>query len=118
MTASATDVAWVQSGSSPPRPMEAHANRKSTIRTQAVSPSSRPHETAPKTPLLSEWLTASEAAEYLKVKERTILLWARQGKVKGHVLSGTRRCVWRFRHEDLDAMLTGPSVALANRRIQ
>ncbi len=37
------------------------------------------------------WLTASESAQYLKVKARTLLMWARQGKLKGYVLSGTRR---------------------------
>ena len=62
-----------------------------------------------------EWLTAAEAAEYLNVKVRTLLLWARQGKVKGHTLSGTLRHVWRFRRADLDAALseaasTGPGV--------
>ena len=51
------------------------------------------------------WLTADEAAEYLKVKTRTLLLWVRQGKIKGHTLSGTKRRVWRFRKEDLDATL-------------
>ena len=64
------------------------------------------------------WLTSREAASYLKVEARTILMWARQGKVKGYVLSGTRRQTWRFLHTDLDAMLTGPSVALTKRRIQ
>jgi excisionase family DNA binding protein len=58
----------------------------------------------------SEWLTATEAAAYLKVKPRTLLLWVRQGKVKAFPLSGTRRHVWRFRRVDLDAMLTGPAV--------
>jgi excisionase family DNA binding protein len=38
-----------------------------------------------------EWLTAGEAAQYLKVDTRTILLWTRQGKVKGFALSGTKR---------------------------
>jgi excisionase family DNA binding protein len=66
----------------------------------------------------SAWLTATEAAQYLKVEPRTLLLWARQGKVKGFTLSGTRRHVWRFRHVDLDGMLTEPSVALTNGRIQ
>ena len=61
----------------------------------------------------SGWLTAMEAAAYLKVEPRTVLLWARQGKVKGFMLSGTRRHVWRFRHVDLDGMLTGPSVPRA-----
>ena len=58
------------------------------------------------------WLTAREAAQYLSVEPRTVLLWARQGKLKGFKLSGTKRHVWRFRHCELDAMLTGPSVAL------
>jgi len=51
------------------------------------------------------WLTADEAAAYLKVKTRTLLLWARQGKLKGYVLSGTTRHVWRFRHQDLDSAM-------------
>ena len=56
------------------------------------------------------WLTPSEAARYLRVKERTILLWARQGKVKGHWLSGLKRRVWRFRLADLDKALGESSV--------
>jgi excisionase family DNA binding protein len=53
----------------------------------------------------AEWLTAAEAARYLKVKVRTLLLWVRQGKVKAFALSGTQRRVWRFRQTDLDAAL-------------
>lgn len=53
----------------------------------------------------SEWLTAEEAAKYLKVKTRTLLLWVRQGKVKAFAISGIRRRVWRFRQQDLDAAL-------------
>jgi excisionase family DNA binding protein len=53
----------------------------------------------------AEWLTAAEAAQYLKVKVRTLLLWVRQGKVKAFALSGTKRRVWRFRRSDLDAAL-------------
>jgi excisionase family DNA binding protein len=56
----------------------------------------------------SEWLTATEAAHHLRVKPRTILLWSRQGHIKGYRLSGTKRCVWRFKREDLDAALTAP----------
>lgn len=52
-----------------------------------------------------EWLTAEEAAKYLKVKTRSLLLWVRQGKVQAYALSGTRRRVWRFRQQDLDAAL-------------
>jgi len=50
-----------------------------------------------------KWLTANEAAQYLRVKPRTLLLWVRQGKVPAYALSGTRRRVWRFRREDLDS---------------
>ncbi len=67
----------------------------------------------------NEWLTAAEAAEYLKVKPRTLLLWVRQGKVKGFALSGTKRRVWRFRRQDLDAALLEspvlPSIPLSVR---
>jgi len=53
----------------------------------------------------NEWLTAAEAARYLKVKVRTLLFWVRHGKVKAFALSGTKRRVWRFRHGDLDSAL-------------
>jgi excisionase family DNA binding protein len=52
-----------------------------------------------------EWLTAEEAAKYLKVKTRSLLLWVRQGKLQAYALSGTRRRVWRFRQQDLDSAL-------------
>lgn len=79
-----------------------------------------------KTSLQSEWLTVAEAAQYLKIKPRTLLLWVRQGKVKGFALSGTKRRVWRFRQADLDAALlestvlpsTTPSVRPAERMEQ
>jgi excisionase family DNA binding protein len=61
-------------------------------------------------PISQTWLTVAEAAAYLKVKPRTLLLWVRQHKVKAFALSGTKRHVWRFRPIDLDAMLTGPAV--------
>jgi hypothetical protein len=55
---------------------------------------------------------------YLHVKPATLLMWARQGKLKGYTLSGTHRHVWRFQTIDLDAMLCSPSVAHSNGRIQ
>ena len=61
-------------------------------------------------PALSDWMTAEEAAGYLRVKPRTLLLWARQGKVRGYQLSGTERHVWRFLRIDLDATMMTPSV--------
>ena len=60
--------------------------------------------------LQSEWLTAEEAAKYLKVKPRTLLLWARKGKVKAFALSGIKRRVWRFRRQDLDTALLESAV--------
>ena len=63
-----------------------------------------------KTLIQSEWLTVTEAANYLKVKPRTLLLWVRQGKMKAFALSGTKRRVWRFRQADLDAALLESSV--------
>jgi excisionase family DNA binding protein len=63
--------------------------------------------------LQSEWLTVTEAANYLKIKPRTLLLWVRQGKMKAFALSGTKRRVWRFRQGDLDAALLESSVLLS-----
>ena len=71
----------------------------------------------------SEWLTVKEAADYLKVKPRTLLQWVRQGRVKAFALSGTARHVWRFQRTDLDAAFlessvlpsTAPSVRPAER---
>ena len=57
-----------------------------------------------------QWLTPAEASAYLQVPVRTLLLWARKGAVQGHVLSGTRRRIWRFRIQDLDASLTVPAM--------
>ena len=58
----------------------------------------------------SGWLTASEAAAHLKVKQRSLLLWVRQGKLPAYALSGTKRRIWRFRREDLDSALLASRV--------
>jgi len=59
----------------------------------------------------SEWLTASEAARYLRVAHRTVLEWAKTGRIPAHRLSGTLRVTYRFRAAELDAMLGAPSAA-------
>lgn len=59
----------------------------------------------------SEWLTANEVAQYLKVKPRTILKWAKDGRIPCHPLSGCARITWRFRKAELDDMLASPSAA-------
>jgi excisionase family DNA binding protein len=63
-------------------------------------------------------MNAEQAAAYLGIDQRTLLSWARHGKVKGYRLSGTQRHVWRFLIEDLDAIMSAPSVVLQNGRIQ
>ena len=57
------------------------------------------------------WLTLNEAAAYIRVRPATLGLWVRTGKVRGHKLSGTHRCVWRFLRSELDDMLGLPSGA-------
>ena len=59
---------------------------------------------------VSPWLTATEAAQYLKVKTRTLLMWVRAGKNKAFALSGTQRRIWRFKQPDLDAAVLEPVV--------
>ena len=59
----------------------------------------------------SHWLTANEAALYLKVKPRTVLKWAKEGRIPCHSLSGSKRITWRFLKSELDAMLNPPSAA-------
>jgi excisionase family DNA binding protein len=74
----------------------------------------------------TEWMTTEEAAAYLKVKTRSLLLWVRQGKLQAYALSGTKRRVWRFRKEDLDCALLSkpviscdaPAVLTENRRLK
>ncbi len=63
------------------------------------------------------WLTGREAAAHLRVSHRTILKWAKEGRVPGHPLSGSKRVTWRFLKAELDAMLTLPSAA-EHRRVQ
>jgi excisionase family DNA binding protein len=60
----------------------------------------------------TRWLTATEAAAHLRVAHRTILHWAKTGKIPAHRLSGTHRCTYRFRADELDAaIMTPPSAA-------
>ena len=49
------------------------------------------------------YLTPSEAAEHLRVAERTVRKWARAGKLKGRKLPDGR---WLFTKSDLDAAVS------------
>jgi excisionase family DNA binding protein len=59
----------------------------------------------------NQWLTANEVSRYLKVKPRTVLKWAKEGRIPGHSLSGSKRITWRFLKSELDGMLMLPSAA-------
>jgi excisionase family DNA binding protein len=67
------------------------------------------------TPHTSEWLTSAEAAEHLKISPRTLVKWAKAGRVPAHRLSGQHRCTWRFLRSELDGMLGASSVDSADR---
>lgn len=51
--------------------------------TQRMTPKGLSRDMRPST-FSTEWLTAKEAAAYLKVKHRTVCKWATQGKIPGH----------------------------------
>ena len=51
-----------------------------------------------------EWLTASEAAKYLKVDRTTIYRWEKAGILRSYPLPIRGR---RFKQTDLDALLEG-----------
>jgi excisionase family DNA binding protein len=61
-----------------------------------------------------QWMTAREAAEHLRVAHRTVLLWAKTGRIPAHKLSGSQRCTWRFRADELDAFIVGERSGEAN----
>ena len=62
--------------------------------------------------MTTQWMTATEAAQYLRVQPRTILKWAKAGTIPAHRLSGCKRVTWRFLKSELDsAMLNPPSAA-------
>jgi excisionase family DNA binding protein len=57
-------------------------------------------------------MNAREAAQYLRVAHRTILEWAKAGRIPAHRLSGSARITWRFRADELDgAIMAAPSAA-------
>jgi hypothetical protein len=63
------------------------------------------------------WLSAEQGAAYLAIDSRTLLARARRGKVKGYKLSGTKRHVWRFLIEDLDASIIGAPAVLESKGV-
>jgi excisionase family DNA binding protein len=57
----------------------------------------------------SRLLTSPEVASIFHVDQRTVVRWARQGKIPGfRTLGGSDFGHWRFREEDIRALLTLP----------
>jgi len=64
----------------------------------------------------SPWMTTDEAAAYLKIRPRTLQMWARLGKITACPLSGSKRRVWRFLQADLDGTIVSHSQRAAKER--
>lgn len=61
----------------------------------------------------SDYMTAQEAAKYLRVNHRTLLMWARKQQVPAIPLGGGHRKTWLFSKATLDehlrSIMTGNS---------
>lgn len=62
------------------------------------------------------WLNAREAALFLGIKPRTVLLWARQGRIPAVALAGTQRRLWRFSLAALEAFIANGSPVISSRQ--
>jgi len=63
------------------------------------------------TPANSPWIRARKLRHISAWRTAPLLEWAKLGKIPAHRLSGVHRCTWRFRADELDAILTAPSAA-------
>ena len=62
--------------------------------------------TAQPSHVLEYFVDPDEAAAFLKVDRKTVLRWAREGKIPAHPLDPTsERKEWRFLLSELDAQL-------------
>ena len=57
------------------------------------------------------WMTAKEAAQYLRCAVKTIYNYKCNGQLRGYNLGGRRKGVLRFKKADLDAFVLGKRVA-------
>lgn len=63
--------------------------------------------------MTNDWITAKEAAVYLKLHPSTVLKWAKRGAIPAHKLSRSARVIWRFSKSELDEYLKSrPNVIL------
>jgi len=86
MTAPATEIAWVQSGSSPPLSFEAFDKVAGT-----------------KAPGFEPFVSAEIVADFLDVTRRQVLEWARANLIPAHPLGSGKRRIWRFRLSEIAA---------------
>lgn len=63
----------------------------------------------------SPWLTAKEAAAYVRKEHKYFLVLARKGRIKGYQQSGANG-KWLFHRDDLDAYIRGEKPK--NRRLR
>lgn len=49
----------------------------------------------------SPWLNSLEAAQYLRVAHRTVLQWAKAGRIPAHRVSGSAGVTWRFLRSEM-----------------
>ena len=57
--------------------------------------------------LESPWLDVVQAAQYLRVKPKTLYNWKSQGKIKTYSTFGSAKGGLRFLKTDLDKVLNG-----------
>ena len=48
------------------------------------------------------FIDAKEAAVLLKIHPRTLLRWAREGRIPAHPVAGSKRRTWRFVAAEID----------------
>ncbi len=58
-----------------------------------------------------EWLTTTEAAEYLRISENNLRVKVSRGEIEVHGRLGSR---WRFRRDKLEELLNSPDKGVFN----
>ena len=86
MAAPATEIAWLQSGSSPLLSFETFDSALGTT-ARGIEP----------------FVSAEIVADFLAVTRRQVLDWARANLIPAHPLGCGRRRIWRFRLSEITA---------------
>jgi excisionase family DNA binding protein len=78
-----------------------HREPTNFITTGPVGNSQRPEEFSQRFSGLEPFVDADLAAEFLSVKRKTILDWARAGSIPAHRYGRGNKAVWRFRISEI-----------------